>query len=134
MTRMTTGTPGTSPVPPRGSDEVVGGEVVAERVEGVAEGSVVEPVDVVARAVLAVPGVHSLHAGLAGSAATFLPGRRVAGLALRESGTEVHVVVEIGRDVRATAAAVHAAVTALGAATAPQPVHVHVGDLATPRT
>ena len=131
---MTTGTPGPSPVPPRGSGEVVGGEVVAERVEGVAEGSVVEPVDVVARAVLAVPGVHSLHAGLAGSAATFLPGRRVAGLALRESGTEVHVVVEIGRDVRATAAAVHAAVTALGAATAPQPVHVHVGDLATPRT
>ncbi|MBF5082931.1 hypothetical protein [Quadrisphaera sp. INWT6] len=130
---MTTQTPGTSPLPPRGSDGVVGGEVVAERVEGVAEGSVVEPVDVVARAVLAVPGVHSLHAGLAGSAATFLPGRRVAGIALRESGTEVHVVVEIGRDVRATAAAVHAAVTALGAATAPQPVHVHVGDLAAPR-
>ncbi len=111
---------------------VVGGEVVAERVDGVAEGSVLEPVDVVARAVLAVPGVHSLHAGLAGSAATFLPGRRVAGIALRESGTEVHVVVELGADVRATAAAVHAAVAALAAA--PQPVHVHVEDLAAPRT
>lgn len=123
-------TPNTSPTPSGASAEVVGGEVVTERVEGVAEGSVVEPVDVVARAVLAVPGVHSLHAGLAGSAATFLPGRRVAGIALRDRGTEVHVVVEIGADVRATAAAVHAAVTALGTSTAPQPVHVHVEDLA----
>ncbi|MEH3076956.1 MAG: hypothetical protein PGN11_09795 [Quadrisphaera sp.] len=88
----------------------------------------VEPVDVVVAAVLAVPGVAALSAGPAGSAATLLPGRRIDGIALRPTGTQVHVAVQYGVDVRKTARAVHEAVTALGPL-APQPVDVRVEDV-----
>ncbi|MGQ7294918.1 hypothetical protein [Quadrisphaera sp. KR29] len=109
------------------------GEVLRTREEpAVVEGRVLEPADVVATAVLAVPGVAALHGGPLGGVATFLPGRRVAGVALREDGTSVHLVLETTADVRATAEAVHRAVEALGPAVAPPPVHVHVEDLAAP--
>ncbi|WP_222710282.1 hypothetical protein [Quadrisphaera setariae] len=110
----------------------VPGEVLSTTDDTVIEGRVLEPVDVVAAAVLAVPGVAALHSGPLGGVATFLPGRRVAGVALREDGTSVHLVLETTTDIRATAQAVHRAVEALGPAVAPQPVHVHVEDLAAP--
>jgi hypothetical protein len=110
---------------------LVPGEVLSTTDDTVIEGRVLEPVDVVAAAVLAVPGVAALHSGgPLGGVATFLPGRRVAGVALREDGTQVHLVLESTADIRATAEAVHRAVDALGPAVAPQPVHVHVEDIA----
>ena len=98
-------------------------------VAGPADGP--EPVDVVVSTVLAVPGVASLSAGPAGSAATLLAGRRVDGVALRADGTRVQIAVEYGVDVRATAAAVREAVAALGALV-PAPVTVRVEDVAAP--
>ena len=59
--------------------------------------------DEVAAAVLAVPGVHSLHPGQFGEAATYLPGRRVEGVQLRESATHVHVVLDWSANIPATA-------------------------------
>lgn len=50
-------------------------------------------VDDIAHAVLAVPGVEDLHRGVHGEVATYLPGRRVNGIRLRESGCEIHVVL-----------------------------------------
>ncbi|TNM67178.1 Asp23/Gls24 family envelope stress response protein [Streptomyces sp. NP160] len=88
----------------------------------------VAAVDAVVATVLGVPGVAGLSAGPAGSAATLLPGRRIDGVALRPAGTEVHVAVTYGVDVRATARAVHDAVAGLGS-TVPQPVNVHVEDV-----
>ncbi|MFD4183444.1 hypothetical protein ACFWPB_20405, partial [Rhodococcus sp. NPDC058514] len=41
-----------------------------------------EPADLIADAVLAVPGVAGLHGGMFGEVATYLPGRRVLGVAL----------------------------------------------------
>lgn len=87
-----------------------------------------QPVDVVVSTVLAVPGVASLSAGPAGTAATLLPGRRIDGVALRSDGTQVHIAVQYGVDVRQTAEAVRVAVTALGAL-APSPVTVRVEDV-----
>lgn len=52
--------------------------------------------DLVASAVLAVPGVTALHAGSFGEVATYLPGRRVVGVRLRDEVAEVHVVVAMG--------------------------------------
>ncbi len=52
--------------------------------------------DLVASATLAVPGVTALHAGSFGEVATYLPGRRVVGVRLREEVAEVHVVVSMG--------------------------------------
>lgn len=62
--------------------------------------------DRVAEAVLAVPGVAALHAGRYGEAATHLPGRRVNGVQVREDRLEVHVSLEWGAEVLATADAV----------------------------
>lgn len=52
--------------------------------------------DLVAEAVLAVPGVHGLHGGAAGEIATYLPGRRVAGVRVRDDRCEVHLVLAYG--------------------------------------
>ncbi|MFP5071874.1 hypothetical protein ACLFMI_19700 [Pseudonocardia nantongensis] len=92
--------------------------------------------DRVAAAVLGCPGVAALHGGPFGEIATYLPGRRVAGIRVHPDDTagtitavEVHVigrfpasVVEIARQVRS---ALHPVV---GAA----PVDVVVGDYAEP--
>jgi hypothetical protein len=67
-------------------------------------------VDELVRVVLAVPGVHELHAGVLGEAATYLPGRRVNGLKLLDPGCEIHLVVESGVPLLATADLVRAAV------------------------
>lgn len=104
------------------------------------------PPDMIAGAVLAVPGVAALHPGPFGEVATHLPGRRVPGI--RETGTEtddgtgtgpgigpgtgaaleVHLVLWWGRPVLPTAEAVRRSLTALGASR----VDVIVEDVALP--
>ncbi|WP_456789684.1 hypothetical protein [Cellulomonas sp. P5_C5] len=85
------------------------------------------PAEVVAAAVLAVPGVVRLHGGRFGELGTYLPGRRVTGVRIDDEGTEVHVVVSDLVPVPATAARVQRAVSAV----APMPVRVHVEDIDT---
>lgn len=81
--------------------------------------------EVIAAAVIATPGVAGLHGGMFGEAATYLPGRRVSGIRITESGTEVHVSLIAGSPVRETADAVRTAVAPLQ----PGPVHVTVEDV-----
>ena len=85
------------------------------------------PAEVVAAAVLAVPGVVRLHGGRFGELGTYLPGRRVTGVRIDDEGTEVHVVVSDLVPVPHTAAQVQRAVSAI----APMPVRVHVEDIDT---
>ncbi|WP_236686801.1 MULTISPECIES: hypothetical protein [Cellulomonas] len=88
-----------------------------------------DPAELAATAALAVPGVTGLHPGPFGEIGTYLPGRRVAGVRVRTTpdgtSTEVHVVLRLGTDLRATAGAVHAAVRAAVGGD----VHVVVDDL-----
>ncbi|GIF01851.1 hypothetical protein [Paractinoplanes rishiriensis] len=82
--------------------------------------------DDIATVVLAVPDVTRLHAGRFGEAATYLPGRRVTGVQVRDEVIEVHVVVAGQIPVRRTAQSIHEAVAALVAT----PVHVVIEDIA----
>jgi len=66
--------------------------------------------DTVADIAVAVPGVRSLHPGMYGEVATYLPGRRVAGVRVTDQSIDVHVVVDADAKVRHTAAAVRRAV------------------------
>ena len=84
--------------------------------------------EAVASAVLAVPGVNALHAGVFGEVATYLPGRRVNGVRLSDEACEVHVVLDWGTPVLHTADAVRVAVERL----VDGPVHVTVQDIARP--
>lgn len=81
------------------------------------DGPAPEPVDLLADAVLMVPGVHDLHGGVLGEVATYLPGRRVPGIRLREQsgGVDVHVVLDWDAPVAATSEQVRVAVRALQA-------------------
>lgn len=79
----------------------------------------------IADAVLAVDGVVGLHGGMFGEAATYLPGRRIAGIRIGDEGTEVHVTLEFGVAVRETADAVRSTVAAM----VDGPVHVTVEDI-----
>ena len=87
-----------------------------------------ELVDDLRDAVLAVPGVADLHGGRFGEAATYLPGRRVAGIRRLDDATEVHVTLLLGSPVREVADAVRRVVAEL----AGPPVHVTVEDIVTP--
>lgn len=85
--------------------------------------------DRVAAAVLSCPGVAALHGGRFGEIATYLPGRRIAGIRVDVAAVEVHVVgrypapvADIARQVRS---ALHPLV---GSAR----VDVVVGDYAAP--
>ena len=84
-----------------------------------------ELVDRIAAAVTGVEGVADLHAGMFGEAATYLPGRRVAGIRIGEDGTEVHLSIVFGYALRPTAEAVRDAVAGLVSG----PVHVTVEDV-----
>lgn len=84
-----------------------------------------ELADVVAAAVRAVPGVAALHSGMFGEVGTYLPGRRVRGVRLRETGSDIHVTLYFGVSVRAVAEQVRQVVAAL----VPGPVHVTVQDV-----
>lgn len=81
--------------------------------------------DTVAAAVLGVPGVVALHGGTFGEVGTYLPGRKVDGVRIRDDVTEVHVVLTWGVDVRETAGAVRSAVQPLTGT----PVDVCVEDV-----
>lgn len=80
----------------------------------------------IADAVLAVDGVVGLHGGMFGEAATYLPGRRVAGVRMGENGTEVHLTVAFGVPVREVSDAVRTVVAPM----VDGPVHVTVEDIA----
>jgi len=84
--------------------------------------------DRVAAAVLAVPGVTGLHAGSWGEVGTYLPGRRVDGVRLRDDSTDVHITVAMGSVVADVARAVRAAVADL----VTTPVAVVVEDVTSP--
>ncbi|MEZ0163278.1 hypothetical protein AB2L27_00700 [Kineococcus sp. LSe6-4] len=100
--------------------------------------------DDLAAVVLAVPGVSALHPGNRGEIGTYLPGRRVGGIRLREEAftarardadgshpVEVHVVLTADAPVRQTAQAVHDAVDRRLAVDGLHPaVLVNVADLA----
>ena len=83
--------------------------------------------DAVAAAVLRCPDVVALSDGRVGEVATYLPGRRIAGVRGAADGAlTVHVVGRYGPTVDQLAAQVRAAVlTAVG----PTAVHVGVDDL-----
>lgn len=84
--------------------------------------------DAVVAAVTAVPGVAAMHSGRFGEVATYLPGRRVAGVQLRPDRAELHVALVWGRDLLATAAAVRLAAEPLVG----RPVHVVIEDVLGP--
>ncbi|QCW49434.1 hypothetical protein FE634_01610 [Nocardioides dongxiaopingii] len=87
-----------------------------------------EPADRVAAAVLAVAGVDGLHGGAHGEVATYLPGRRVVGVRLRDPGCAVHVVLAWGVPIAGTAELVRRAVNGLVAG----PVDVTIEDVSPP--
>ena len=86
------------------------------------------PADEVAAVVLAVPGVASLHGGTYGEVATYLPGRRISGVRVGETGAEVHVVLVDGTPVLPTADRIRHSVEAIVGA----PVHVSIEDVVDP--
>ncbi|MET0475672.1 MAG: hypothetical protein ABW001_13665 [Mycobacterium sp.] len=71
-----------------------------------------ELADGIAALVRATPGVAALHPGMYGEVGTYLPGRRVTGVRVTDDVVDVHVTVVAGAPLRATAAAVRAAVAA----------------------
>lgn len=84
-----------------------------------------ELADLVAAAVTSVPGVAGLHTGTFGEAATYLPGRRVNGIRLRDDVTEVHVTLTYGVPVLEAAERIRSAVAPLVAT----PVEVSIEDV-----
>ncbi|BBX10642.1 hypothetical protein [Mycolicibacterium aichiense] len=68
--------------------------------------------DTVASVARAVPGVADLHPGMFGEVGTYLPGRRVTGVRIRDDRVEVHITITPSAHVRQTAAAVRSAVRA----------------------
>ncbi|MQA95439.1 MAG: hypothetical protein GEV11_12600 [Streptosporangiales bacterium] len=83
----------------------------------------------IATAVLGVPGVAGLTAGPLGVVATYLPGERVDGVAVRDDEVEVDIVAEYGRPLPPLAERVRAVVRPLSAG---RTVTVVVADLAVP--
>ncbi|WP_051026470.1 Asp23/Gls24 family envelope stress response protein [Nocardia higoensis] len=81
--------------------------------------------DRIAAAVTAVPGVAGLHPGMFGEAATYLPGRRVAGIRVGERGVDIHVSVRFGVPIAQVAERIRAAVAAIDAG----PVSIMVEDV-----
>lgn len=87
-----------------------------------------EPVDVVTAAVLRIPGVASLHAGMYGEVGTYLPGRLVSGVRINDGVTDVHASLVFGPSVRETAAQIRDVVAEIVGGT----VNVTVEDIAAP--
>ena len=94
-------------------------------------GSAAPVVDAVAAAVLACPDVTGLSAGRVGEVATYLPGRRVPGVRLREDRITVHVTARYGRPVAEIASQVRAAVRPLVGG---RPIDVGIDDVTDPHT
>lgn len=91
-----------------------------------------EPADLIVDAVLTVPGVVEMHQGMYGEVASYLPGRKVPGVQIRDHECHVHVVMLYDVDIPATAHAVRTAVEPIVGT----PVHVTIQDLVdeSPRT
>jgi hypothetical protein len=83
--------------------------------------------DEVAAAVAAAPGVAALSGGRLGGVGTYLPGRRVTGVVVRDGDLEVHVIGRYGVPVGTIAAEVRRAAEPFASG---QPVHVIIEDLA----
>ncbi|MGA2826694.1 MAG: hypothetical protein ABSF03_11300 [Streptosporangiaceae bacterium] len=83
--------------------------------------------DEVAAAVAAAPGVAALSGGRLGGVGTYLPGRRVTGVIVRDGDLEVHVIGRYGVPVGTIAAEVRRAAEPFASG---QPVHVIIEDLA----
>jgi hypothetical protein len=81
----------------------------------------------IAAAVGASPEVASLSGGRLGGVGTYLPGRRVTGVVIRDDELEVHVVGRFGVPVAEIAAAVRRAVEPYAD---DRTVHVIIEDLA----
>lgn len=89
--------------------------------------STADLVDRIAAAALSVGGVHSLHGGVRGEVASYLPGRRVSGIRVGDDQVHVHVAVEDGFQILDVADGVHQAVAGITT----RPIHVAVEDLVT---
>lgn len=87
-----------------------------------------ELADVIVVMVTTVPGVAAMHSGRFGEVATYLPGRRVAGVRVRADRVEVHVTVTWGADLLTTADAIRAVAEPV----AGRPVHVVIQDVLGP--
>jgi len=81
----------------------------------------------VADAVQQVAGVEGLHGGLFGEVATYLPGERISGVRIGETEGEVHLVVDLSRNVRTIAEDARAAAEKVAGV----PVTVTVQDIIT---
>lgn len=79
----------------------------------------------VADAVLSVPGVAGLHAGMFGEVGTYLPGEKIPGIRIGEDRTAVHLAITGQLSVHHVASAVQAAVEKL----VHGPVDVAVEDI-----
>ncbi len=75
-----------------------------------------------------MPGVADLHGGVFGEVATYLPGRKVAGVRVEDDHVDIHVSVLYDQPVRATAEAVASRLEPV----AQRPVHVTVDDVVLP--
>ena len=97
---------------------------------GTGAGASAEPsvADAVVEAVLLLPGVVRMHAGMFGEVATYLPGRRVHGVRIHDDSAQVHVVVGWDCDIPDTADLIKATVGPIVGT----PVDVTVEDLAEP--
>ncbi len=85
--------------------------------------------EAVSTAVERCPTVAALFGGALHEVATYLPGRRVSGVRVRDDRVEVHVVVRWGVNVEELDAEVRAAVAPL---VGDRAVDVHVADLELP--
>ncbi len=86
-----------------------------------------ENAEQIAAAVSAAPGVASLSGGRLGGAGTYLPGRRVTGVVIRDDELELHVIGRYGTSVAEIAADVRRAVEPFAG---DRTVHVIIEDLA----
>jgi hypothetical protein len=83
--------------------------------------------DAIAAAVTAAPEVAALSGGRLGGVGTYLPGRRVTGVVIRDGELELHVIGRFGVPVTEIAAAVRRAVEPYAD---DRTVHVIIEDLA----
>jgi len=86
--------------------------------------------EAVAAAVLRIPSVRGLFPGGAVEIATYLPGKRVPGVRVREDEIEVHVVARWGASLPEVAEEVKRSVAPIAGRL---PVAVHVDDVETPQ-
>ena len=83
--------------------------------------------EMVAAAVLAVPGVAGLHGGTFGEVATYLPGAKIAGVRITDR-IQIHLAAAAGHPVHDLADAVRAALQPITA----QPIDVTIEDVVLP--